>query len=264
MKHFLQTSLRSLKFWEKDVHSSSASEEESPNSPRQDLMMQSRSNYKETWNNLVQSMDTAKLYVAGYTDEDLLNQTGLGFINQLEELVGIKPSDIVLEIGCGVGRVGKLLSPKCAKWIGTDISPNILQYAAQRLQGLKNVEFVELSTVGLQEIPDNSVDVVYCTVVFMHLYEWDRYQYVKEAFRVLKPGGRCYFDNVDITSNHGWKVFMDGFSVDIKARPAHISMVSTGDELETYARKAGLENVRIDRRAEAWVIVTGIKPAASA
>jgi ubiquinone/menaquinone biosynthesis C-methylase UbiE len=166
-------------------------------------MIQERSQYKETWNNLAANMDEAKLYVAGHTDEAELDRTGLNTVNRIERFVGLRPEDICLEIGCGVGRVGKFLSPKCQKWIGTDISGNMLQYAAQRLAGLDNIELIELNGVGLQEVPENSVDLVYCTVVFMHLYEWDRYQYLKEAFRVLKSGGRCFFDNLDLTSSHG-------------------------------------------------------------
>jgi len=197
--------------------------------------------------------------VAGYSDEGELDRSGSHTVDILHRFVGINPSDIFLEIGCGVGRTGKILSSRCRKWIGTDISGCMLQYAAQRLNGLENVELIELSTVGLKEVADDSVDVVYCTVVFMHLYEWDRYRYVQEAFRVLKPGGRCFFDNVDITSSHGWKVFMDGFSYDIEKRPAHLSMASTGEELQAYALRAGFKDVEVHRWDDAWVGVTGIK-----
>jgi len=204
-------------------------------------------------------MDEAKLYVAGHTDEAELDRTGLNTVNRIERLVGIQPQDICLEIGCGVGRVGKFFSPRCQKWIGTDISTNMLHYAAQRLAGLDNIELIELSEVGLREIADHSIDLVYCTVVFMHLYEWDRYQYLKEAFRVLKPGGRCFFDNLDLTSSHGWDVFMEGYSYPIDQHPAYLSMCSTGEELETYARRSGFSEIKIHRWGDARVGVTGIK-----
>jgi ubiquinone/menaquinone biosynthesis C-methylase UbiE len=97
----------------------------------------------------------------------------------------------------------------------------------------------------------------------MHLYEWDRYRYILEAFRVLKPGGRCFFDNLDITSKRGWEMFMEGFSYPIDRRPAHLSMCSTGDELYTYAKKAGFERVEIHRWGDARVGVTGVKPGRS-
>ncbi|MFV2045568.1 MAG: class I SAM-dependent methyltransferase [Anaerolineales bacterium] len=224
------------------------------------LPFENRSNYKETWNRLVGNQQDAYAFVAGHADEEELERSGQHTVEILEQFIGIQPNDVVLEIGCGVGRVGKLLSKRCAKWIGTDISGRMLAVAAERLQGHNNIELIELSTVGLQEIPDNSVDVVYCTVVFMHLLEWDRHKYIVEGFRVLRHGGRCFFDNVDITSEHGWTVFMQGYALPIKSRPAHLSMFSTGDELKIYAMKAGFHDVRIHRWDQAWVSVTGIKP----
>ncbi len=223
--------------------------------------LRDRSNYRTTWQRLSSTFGHAKTAVAGYTDEDELDRSGSHTVEILDRLVGINPSDIDLEIGCGVGRVGKILSPRCLKWIGTDISRRMLQYAAKRLRGMPNVDLLELGAVGLKEVSADSVDVVYCTVVFMHLYEWDRYTYVQEAFRVLKPGGRCFFDNLDITSSHGWKVFTEGCSFDINRRPAHLSMVSTGEELQTYALRAGFREVRVHRWDDAWVGVTGRKPA---
>ena len=218
-----------------------------------------RSDYKKTWNKLSPTSDDAKVAVAGHADEEELNRSALHTVALLERVVNIYPTDTILEIGCGVGRVGKVLSSRCAKWIGTDISGNMIRHAAERLAGINNIELIELSTVSLKEIPDNSIDMVYCTVVFMHLYEWDRYRYVLEAFRVLKPGGRCFFDNVDIISTHGWKVFMESFSYDIDKRPARMSMTSSGGELKTYATKAGFKEVVVHRWDDAWVGVTGIK-----
>ena len=78
--------------------------------------------------------------------------------------------------------------------------------------------------------------------------------------RVLKTSGRCYFDNVDITTDHGWEVFQEGASFPKAERPPQISMTSTGDELETYGIKAGFANVNVHRWGGAWVAITGRKP----
>jgi len=218
------------------------------------------SSYKKTWDSLAESYSDAKRFVAGYEDEAQFELTAHHTVDILEKYAGIKSSDVALEIGCGVGRVGKVLSKRVTTWIGTDISRNMLAYAAERLKGLDNCELKELGTVGLKEISDQSVDLVYCTVVFMHLREWDRYRYVAESFRVLKPGGRCFFDNVDITSDHGWEVFSAGYAFDVERRPSQLSMTSSGDELRVYAEKAGFQNVQIHRWDNAWVGVTGVKP----
>jgi SAM-dependent methyltransferase len=119
---------------------------------------------------------------------------------------------------------------------------------------------VELATVGLQEFPLDSFDLVYCTVVFMHLLPWDRYRYVEEAFRVLRPGGSCYFDNVPLDSDHGWKVFTESAAYPLDRRPAHLSMCSTREELRVYLVKAGFTEVQVRDLPNGFIAATGRKP----
>ena len=114
----------------------------------------------------------------------------------------------MLEIGCGVGRVAAEVAPICKKLICTDVSENMLAFARQRTQSQANVEFYSINGWDLAPITDQSVDVVYCTIVFMHLEEWERYNYICEAKRILKPGGRLYVDNFNLGSEEGWKVFI--------------------------------------------------------
>ena len=82
----------------------------------------------------------------------------------------LKPKK-VLEIGCGVGRLGFSIADHCKEWIGCDISGNMLKHAKKRLTEKRNVKFLELDENNLSSVPDKSVDVVYCSVVFMHLEE---------------------------------------------------------------------------------------------
>jgi ubiquinone/menaquinone biosynthesis C-methylase UbiE len=171
----------------------------------------------------------------------------------------VGPDDVVLEIGCGIGRVGKLLSGECLHWFGADISGGMLAHAEKRLRERPNVSLVELATVGLQEFPRDAFDLVYCTIVFMHLFEWDRYRYVEEAYRVLRPGGSCYFDNFPLDSEHGWKVFTEGSRYPVERRPAHISMASTREELGIYLRKAGFTDVRVHDLPNELIAATGRK-----
>jgi ubiquinone/menaquinone biosynthesis C-methylase UbiE len=219
-----------------------------------------RSRYKDTWERLAASESDAKMFVASAVDEDQFERSAATTVAVLERLVGVRRDDVVLEIGCGVGRVGRTMAPRCREWIGADISGAMLGHAARRLQHCPNVRFVELHDVGLAGIADGSVDLVYCTVVFMHLYEWDRYRYVQEAHRVLRRGGRCYFDNVDITSAHGWSVFQDSASYPPAERPAYLPLTSSADELRTYAQRAGFTDVVVHQWDDAWVAVTGVRP----
>ena len=84
--------------------------------------MEQRNNYKLTWDELAKTSNSSKTYVAGYLEEEKFEKTAKKTISVLQETTKINQSDIVVEIGCGVGRVGKPRSKLCKKWIGTEIS----------------------------------------------------------------------------------------------------------------------------------------------
>jgi ubiquinone/menaquinone biosynthesis C-methylase UbiE len=217
-----------------------------------------RSEYKKVWSALSTTEDQAKLHVIGVTDEAALQSTGEETLRFLQGSVGIGKDDVVLEIGCGVGRVGKVVAPLCRKWIGCDVASNMLSLTAKRLKDLSNVELVELSGYDLSGVADASVDVVYCTVVFMHLESWDRYNYILEGFRVLRPNGRIYVDNINLCSDGGWKVFETHRTFSPANRPPQMTQNSTPQEIETYLRRAGFSNVRV-RTDDDWIRVSGVK-----
>ncbi len=211
-----------------------------------------RSEYKSVWNELSDTEDQAKMHVQGTVKEDEFRGAAEATKRDLEATVGIKPDDEVLEIGCGVGRVGMVIAPLCKRWIGCDVSSNMLRHAAQRLSQHKNVSFIELSGFDLGPIADESVSLVYCTVVFMHLEEWDRFNYVLEAYRVLRPGGRVLIDNFNLCSDEGWSVFEQHRAYPPDQRPPQISKSSTPQEIETYLHRAGFESVKV-QLSGAWV-----------
>lgn len=222
----------------------------------------SRSDYKSTWNQLVQDHQTALDYVAGHDDRDQHWEDTDGTLQLLRATIGLNPDDVFLEIGCGVGRVGRSLAPLVKTWIGCDVSANMLRIASRCLLGLENVRLVEISGHDLSPVPDASVDAVYTTVVFMHLDEWDRYNYMLEALRVLKPGGRFYCDNVNMADDLGWAMFDEvRTKFPSSERPTHSSKCSTVPEIETYFRRAGFEDWHVATRPM-WIYGWGRKPAA--
>jgi SAM-dependent methyltransferase len=222
-------------------------------------MSQLRADYKKVWTSLSTTKEDAYMVVSGYTDEEKFHADAEDTLDILRATTGIKPDDIFLEIGCGVGRVGRVLAPLVREWIGCDVSPNMITLAGRRLIGLTNVRLQEISGYDLQPIPDASVDVVYTTVVFMHLEEWDRYTYVLEAMRVLKPGGRFYCDNADIASDAGWAMFEASRQIAPNARPSHISKCSSVPEIDAFLRRAGFRDVKVATRPM-WVYGCGVKP----
>jgi ubiquinone/menaquinone biosynthesis C-methylase UbiE len=170
-------------------------------------------NTKKVWDSLSSSQVQASEAATGLTDEQLLVTAGRKCAEDLIELVEITETDEVLEIGCGVGRVDLILSTRCRSWTGADISSNMLRHAAGRLAGLSNVTLVHLSGMGLVEMRSESFDVIYSTNVFAHIDELDRWRYVEEGFRVLRPGGRIYVDNVDLEDDSGWSLFLTDYDL---------------------------------------------------
>jgi ubiquinone/menaquinone biosynthesis C-methylase UbiE len=204
-----------------------------------------RGSYKESWDGWSQDVDNAKRAVAGYVDEDEFKMTGQSTADTLREALQINSQDIVLEIGCGVGRIGEFLAPICKKWIGTDISAEMVRHTKERLAKFSNIEAYELEGCDLRAFADQSLDKIYCSTVFMHLDEWDRYRYVREAYRTLRPAGMLYVDNLNLAGEIGWQTFMEALELDPASRPAAISKPSTAQELSEYLQRAGFKDIEV-------------------
>ena len=56
-----------------------------------------------------------------------------------------------------------------------------------------------------------------------------------EAFRILKPGGRAYFDNFSLTTDEGWEIFK--YHYELRERPSHISKFLTPEKLNEYMQR---------------------------
>ena len=218
-----------------------------------------RHDYKATWNRLAFFEHDAKIGVAGLTDAAIISASPAPTFATLQSTVGIRADAVVFEIGAGIGRVGTALAPLCRKWIGADVSKHMLTHMRRRLRRLGNVEAIEISGYDLAPIASASVDVVYCTVVFMHLEEWDRDNYVLEGMRVLKPGGRMLVDNINLLSDEGWAFFETHRACRPSRRKPSISKTSTPQEQHAYFERAGFAEIT-QRLHGAWVITHGIKP----
>jgi len=199
-----------------------------------------RGEYSQVWDQLGTSASAAANAATGISDEDSLRASGRSVAERIARFVSLEPGDDVLEIGCGVGRVGWAIAPLCRSWTGCDISRQMLKYAQQRLAAFDNVHFVQLSGAQLAGVPDHSIDVVYCTNMLPHLDEMERWQYAREAYRVLRHGGRIYLDSIALDSPEGWAMLTNNLEQRrYGTEPPYMPLPSTGEELGAYCKQAG-------------------------
>jgi len=182
----------------------------------------------------------------GYTDDDLESapegaNLGLGCGNPVA-LASLKKGETVLDLGSGAGFDCFLASARVGpegRVIGVDMTPEMLEKARDnaRKGGYKNVEF-RLGEIENLPVSDNSVDIIISNCVIN--LSPDKLRIFKEAFRVIKPGGRIMISDIALLKPLPKAI--------TKSLEAYIGCIAGAELKERYLEKirgAGFTNVRI-------------------
>ena len=159
-------------------------------------------------------------------------------------LASLKPGQVVLDLGSGGGIDCFLAARQVGESgyvIGVDMTAEMLEKARanQEKLGIKNVEF-RLGEIEHLPVADESVDVIISNCVIN--LSPDKSQVFREAFRVLKPGGKLAVS--DMMSD---KPFPDTLLKDMESWAACVSGALTEAEYIAAIKSAGFEEVTVER-----------------
>lgn len=182
----------------------------------------------------------------GYSEDDLANvpagaDMGLGCGNP-RAIASLKPGEVVVDLGSGGGFDAFLAAHEVGETghvIGIDMTPAMISKARANAEkgGFSQVEF-RLGEIEHLPVADNTADIIISNCV-INLSPHKELVF-RDAFRVLKPGGRLAVSDVVATAE-----MPDEMKNDPVLHAGCMAGASLIDELESMMREAGFEHIRI-------------------
>ena len=197
----------------------------------------------------------------GYSEHELAAvpdgaNLGLGCGNP-QAIAALKPGEVVIDLGSGAGFDCFLAAERVGaggRAIGVDMTHEMLAKARANAAtiGVANVEF-RLGELEHLPVADNTADVIISNCV-INLVP-DKAQVFREAFRVLKPGGRLAVSDVVNTAP---------LSEALRADPALLCGCIGGAapvaQIEAWLAEAGFADIRIAEKPESRELIRGWAP----
>lgn len=201
----------------------------------------------------------------GYSKEDLAAvpegaNMGLGCGNP-QALAGLRAGETVLDLGAGGGfdcfLAAKQVGPT-GRVIGVDMTADMVSKARANAATLAatNVEF-RLGEIENLPVPDGTVDVILSNCVIN--LSPDKAAVFRDAFRVLKPGGRLAIADVVATAP-----LPDSLAKEIAALAGCIAGAATVETTLALLREAGFDGIRVDVREESRSFIRDWMPGSGA
>lgn len=182
----------------------------------------------------------------GYSDKELGSipdgaSLGLGCGNPTA-LASLKEGEIVLDLGAGAG-IDCFLAAEAVgqdgRVIGVDMTPEMIESAREnaRKDGYQNIEF-RLGEIENLPVADNSVDAIISNCVIN--LSLDKGRVFKEAYRVLKPGGRVMVSDIVLL-----KELPESIRSSVEAYTGCIAGATMKEEYLATVKAAGFQEVEI-------------------
>jgi len=161
----------------------------------------------------------------------------------------IEPTDNVVDLGCGIGRVTLYVAPLCREIWAVDVSETMLRFGRERLADLPNVRFLLGRGTALPELETGSIDFAYSLLTLQHVEREHAFKLLRELRRVLRDGGRAFLTFPNLLSDEYLRAFLHYVEVDEVSNPARARFY-TPQEVERLLPAAGFEIEQLDAGVE--------------
>lgn len=205
---------------------------------------------------------------------DTFERISIEHIKILSELVGLSSEQVILEIGCGIGRDAIPLTEIISKrgsYIGIDIYKKSIDWCNQNIAATNSqfkFNFWDIrddwfNPGGLKSLKDfkieahsDSIDRIFLQSVFTHLVESDVQYYFNEFSRVLKGDGKIYstffiIDDEVISrqSSGSYITFNHEVSPGVMVHDLNQPAIAVAYTLDALKRMASISGLNVDRVA---------------
>lgn len=181
-------------------------------------------NYNQFW------LDASKTtnwrdYILPKRTIDEFNNEGLLQANNLKKYY--EENDVVLEFGCGIGRVIKQINVKDSNKIGVDVCQKFLDEIKIPIKKIKT------DGIKINGVLNESVDFIYSLMVFQHINKNDHISLLKQLYGFLKPEGTML---IQFPKKENSKYYRQGKFVNIYSY----------DEIKSYCDSIDIANFKIE------------------